>query len=206
MQELLAPFVPGERQLRPELLEQLSTYLELLLQWNSRVNLTAVRSPQEVVRRHFGESIFAAFRLFPSEVGGGRLIDVGSGAGFPGLPIKLAQPDLEIILIESREKKATFLKEVVRKLRLQNVTVVSGRAETFGGDGDVVTLRAVESFQSVLPVAARLVGPAGRVALLIGTPQVEQAMRILGSEFEEGTSAEIPGATASVLYVAGRKR
>src|SRR6202041_1504910 len=97
------------------ILPQLSAYLDLLLKWNARTNLTAIRNPEEIVRRHFGESLFAARHLDPNT---SSLLDFGSGAGFPGLPIALLRPDVQVTLAESQNKKATFLREVVRNLAL----------------------------------------------------------------------------------------
>src|SRR5438270_13634721 len=109
------------------LLSQVSTYLDILLRWNARTNLTAVRVPEEIVTRHFGESLFAARRIFSAGNSGvdlaTSLADVGSGAGFPGLPMKLWRPQLHVTLIESQKKKATFLREVVRALRLSGIEV-----------------------------------------------------------------------------------
>ena len=144
---LLTPFHPGT--ISPLQLQQISTYLELLLRWNARVNLTSVREPEYIVTRHFGESLFAASQLFPAgqlPASNCRLLDVGSGAGFPGLPIKIWAPPLALTLIESRQRKATFLREVVRALGLTDVTVFSGRAQDFPGRAEVVTVRAVERF------------------------------------------------------------
>src|SRR5271169_1976797 len=110
MAELLAPFTRGQT-LPPLLLEALQRYLDLLLRWNARVNLTAVRDAETIVTRHFGESLFAARAL----LGGGgaaasTLADVGSGAGFPGIPMKLFAPEIDVTLIESHKKKAVFLR------------------------------------------------------------------------------------------------
>ncbi len=174
----LEPFVPAS--LPAPLPEQLSVYLELLLKWNARVNLTAIRGPEEIVARHFGESLFAAGRLYPKmEQAPGRLADLGSGAGFPGLPIKLWAPALELTLIEAQQKKSVFLKEVVRALDLQGVEVYSGRAEQAGFTAETVTMRAVEKFTEVLPVAASLIAAGGRLALLVGSEQVARAEAVL---------------------------
>ena len=204
---LLHPFV--ERTLPEVQLRQISTYIDLLLRWNARVNLTAVRTPEEIVTRHFGESLFAARHLFPiprsagsvrigaaaSQPGspGIHVIDVGSGAGFPGLPIKIWDPDIHLTLIESNHKKGTFLREVVRALRLTSVDVFTGRAADFQESqvqehnkaavqvGDVVTLRAVEHFDLALPEAALLVRPSGCLAILIGHGQVARARELVPS-------------------------
>src|ERR1700722_18488594 len=108
---LLTPFLPSPP---PNILPKLSLYLDLLLKWNARTNLTAIRDPEEIVRRHFGESLFAGQHLeSPS-----TLLDFGSGAGFPGLPIALLHSGIAVTLAESQNKKATFLREVVRSLDL----------------------------------------------------------------------------------------
>lgn len=207
--ELLQPFLapsiesprPGAQPavLLPAQLESISIYIDLLLRWNSRINLTSIRQPEEIVTRHFGESLFAARHLFPASrqtaVEEVSAIDVGSGAGFPGLPIKIWAPHIHLILIESNQKKATFLREVVRALTLINVDVFAGRAADFQGrpasnkqepltspkrSADLVTLRAVEHFDSILPTAAALVGPSGRLAILIGQAQLERARHLVG--------------------------
>jgi 16S rRNA (guanine527-N7)-methyltransferase len=179
--ELLKPFLADDGQttdfLSADQLKCISMYIDILLHWNERINLTAVREPEEIITRHFGESIFAARHLFPSSddsLGRTlRVIDVGSGAGFPGLPIRIRAPQIRLTLIESNQKKATFLRETVRKLGLENVDVFAGRAESFAGPGaDVVTLRAVERFETVLPIAAKLVASDGRLAVLVSASQI----------------------------------
>jgi len=144
--------------------------------------MTAVREPEEIVTRHFGESLFVARCLFSANderQATNDVLDIGSGAGFPGLPIKIWAPQLQLTLIESNQKKATFLHEVIRSLTLTDVDVFSGRAEHFTGTGDVVTLRAVERFDRTLPILRRLLAPDGRLALLIGEGQAAQARELL---------------------------
>jgi len=206
--ELLQPFCRAA--LSDLQLQQLSTYLDLLLRWNARVNLTAVRQPEEIVARHFGESLFAAIQLFERDAtdddSGGKLhlIDVGSGAGFPGLPIKIWNPGIQLTLIEANHKKATFLREVARALRMADVDVFAGRAEEYPGpSGDVVTLRAVERFDEALPSAARLVSRGGRLALLIGEGQFERS-RQLTPEFEWSPPIAIPLSERRVLAIGTR--
>src|ERR1700733_707690 len=108
---LLTPYVDSP----PAILPQLSVYLDLLLKWNARTNLTAIRDPEEIVRRHFGESLFAARHVDPDAT---TLLDFGSGAGFPGVPIALLRPKIQVTLAESQNKKASFLREIVRTLNL----------------------------------------------------------------------------------------
>jgi 16S rRNA (guanine527-N7)-methyltransferase len=198
LEKLLKPFVStalSEAQLR-----QLERYLDLLVKWNAKMSLTAVRDPEQIVRRHFGESLFTAEKLNGSHAS--SLIDVGSGAGFPGLPIKIVNPELHVTLVEAQQKKAVFLREVVRALGLENVTVHCGRAEEFGGKADIVTLRAVEKFESVLPIAASLVGQNGRLALLIGASQAELASRIL-PQAEWQPPLAVPASRARILLIGG---
>lgn len=196
--ELLRPFV-GDFE-NEQLLENISTYIDILLRWNARINLTAIRDPDEIVTRHFGESLFAARCLFPGKdlpKGFGalaptakdrrpktsdplRVADVGSGAGFPGIPLKLWAPKISLTLIESNHKKATFLREIQRALTLTDIDIQNARAETLPpASFDVVTLRAVERFETALPIAAGLVRPGGRLALLIGSAQLDPAQALL---------------------------
>ena len=128
--------------------------------------------------------------------------DVGSGAGFPGIPLKLWAPEISLTLIESNHKKATFLKELTRALTLTDINIQTARAETLPPSSfDVVTLRAVERFETILPVAARLVAPAGRLALLIGSAQYSIAQAILPS-LTWAPLVPIPNSQARVLAVA----
>jgi 16S rRNA (guanine527-N7)-methyltransferase len=197
---------PGDPSLTNPQLEDISAYLDLLFRWNERINLTAVRDREEIVTRHFGESLFAARHLFPSPADLGspsRLIDVGSGAGFPGLPIKIWSSEVQLTLIESNQKKATFLREVIRRLGFKDATVFAGRAEDFPGQAEVVTLRAVEHFESALTVATRLVSPAGRIALLIGAAQAGRAQELQPNiEWQHATA--IPLSSKRMLMI-GRK-
>src|SRR5271165_7617785 len=170
---LLEPYLGGAP-VSPKLAMQLQAYLDLLLRWNVHINLTGVRDAGQIVTRHFGESLFAAHVLreagaFASTAGlAPTLADVGSGAGFPGIPIKLFAPELDVTLIESHNKKAAFLREVIRALELDHAEVFCGRAEQWGKTADLVTLRAVEQFKRALPIAADLVTPSGRLCLLVG--------------------------------------
>ncbi len=215
--ELLEPFLAfdseaGQKQgegpgvLSPSPLRDISTYVDILRRWNSRINLTAIRDEEEIVVRHFGESLFAARLLFPGAgIASGRVADVGSGAGFPGIPIKLWAPGVALTLIEANHKKATFLHEICRALTLTNVDIQNVRAESLPQAAfDLVTLRAVERFVEVLPMAAQLVVPSGRIALLIGSGQVEEARSVLGSVRWEGAVA-IPGSRSRVLLVGVRE-
>ncbi len=212
--ELLLPYL-GPAQDIPfgaqKLFADISIYIDLLIHWNARMNLTAIRDPEQIVTRHFGESLFAARHLFPAASVGYKsieddeaqatqqeerqeacdgavatrrkrttLADLGSGAGFPGIPIKLWAPGISVTLIESNQKKSVFLREVSRALTLTDINIRNARAESVPeASFDVVTLRAVEKFGSILPTAASLVAPGGRLAFLVGSAQVPEAKRVL---------------------------
>jgi 16S rRNA G527 N7-methylase RsmG len=285
---LLEPFL--KQSLSSQQLTQISMYIDLLLRWNARINLTAIRDPEAIVTRHFGESLFAAQTLFPgvgtspgsspAHVGTGALtcpaehssaqipaahdspdadvaecfpvgngviratvrrsqvqhpssashapkpdpgsatslsspelsthpgasptldlLDLGSGAGFPGLPIKLWAPHLRATLVESQNKKVAFLREVIRALTLTGIDVLLARAETLSARASVVTLRAVEDFESILPIAAKLVAPQGRLALLVGESQVARAGSLCPT-FSWHPPLLVPQSSSRVLQIA----
>ena len=227
--ELLQPFLgtrttdDGRPAIDDALYQDISTYVDILLRWTSRINLTAIRKPEEIVTRHFGESLFAARHLFPRDAATSsvstvsavkgfdppdtqiRVADVGSGAGFPGIPIKLWAPDISLTLIESNYKKVVFLREVVRTLTLTNVEIQNVRAENIPPDTyDVVTLRAVERFREALPVAGKLMNSSGRIALLITASQRDVAESAL-QDFSWDSPLPIPGSQSRLLLV-GRRR
>lgn len=170
--QLLSPFL-NRSHLSPERLEMVRTYLELLLKWNKKVNLTSGQAPEEIISRHFGESFFAARHLLTDDNQDFEAVDVGSGAGFPGLPLKIWNPNLRLTLVESNQRKATFLREVIRALGLTQAQVLSRRAEELVVTFDVVTIRAIERFARILPVALRILRPKGQIGLLIGSSQLE---------------------------------
>ncbi len=200
IQALLAPFVAGDP-LTTATVEQVSRYLDLLLKWNAKMNLTAVRRADDMVTRHFGESFFAAKEwLSADDVK--NVIDLGSGAGFPGLPMAIYAPQTRVTLIESQNKKATFMKEVVRELALANVNVFAGRGEDYPGRASLVTMRAVEKFGEAVRTASVLVEPGGgKLGVMIGADQ----HRDLPAEFEWKVGKTIPGTTGRIVVLGSRK-
>jgi 16S rRNA (guanine527-N7)-methyltransferase len=190
---LLKPYLSPTETVPDALYSQLSTYLDLLLKWNSRTNLTAIRAPEEIVQRHFGESLFAGQHLGPYAT----LLDFGSGAGFPGLPIAILRPDFKVTLAESQNKKATFLREVVRSLHL-SVEIWPSRVETMPESRkfDVVTLRAVDN----MPAAIAAASPWASHDLLLLTG----ALPLLPSTFTPHPPIPIPGAQSTTLVRATR--
>jgi 16S rRNA (guanine527-N7)-methyltransferase len=197
--ERLGPFLENDV-LSTEQLTLISAHLQLLLKWNRHVNLTSLHSDDAIVSRHFGESLFSARKLRPLISPAASLVDLGSGAGFPGIPIKLWIPDLRVMLIESRQKKATFLSEAIRALRIDGIAVSNRRAEEFETQADVVTLRAVEKFERVLPIAERLVRPGGKLVLLIGSKQTFLASSLL-PQFTWQGSHEIPLSSSRIVLI-----
>jgi 16S rRNA (guanine527-N7)-methyltransferase len=195
LRDLLTPFLlPDEPD--ESLLAPIQIHLELLVRWNQRMNLTALRAPEEMVLRHFGESLFAA-RMLLSRDSSQELFDLGSGAGFPGLPMKYWAPGLQLTLIESHGKKATFLREVGRALHLTGFTVLNARAESLSQRVGLVVMRAVEKFDLALLAASRLVAPGGSLALLVGGAQRERALSLLPSG--ESTSVDLPSSHQRIL-------
>jgi 16S rRNA (guanine527-N7)-methyltransferase len=151
--------------LSPRQLDQVSTYVERLVSWGRAVNLTAIHDPEQILRRHFAESMYITGFVHLE----GCLLDVGTGAGFPGLALKIICPELYVTLLEPVAKKRAFLKEVVRECQLELVEVrgesVEGFCITAPKRFDFVTLRAVGSFETVLPSVRRCLAPAGRACL-----------------------------------------
>jgi 16S rRNA (guanine527-N7)-methyltransferase len=163
----------GLKKLQPGQAEQFANYLELLIRWNAKMNLTAVREPSEIVRRHFLECIECAQALPVVDT----LLDFGSGAGLPGVPIAIVRPDIGVVLGESQGKKAAFLREVVRTLGL-NAQVYDGRVEQMASERvfDVVTLRAVDRMQVAARTALGRVRQGGWL-VLFGTRDTEGALK-----------------------------
>ena len=147
-------------------LDLLESHYELMIRWNQRMSLTSIHKLEEIVERHYCESLFTAARL-PEQ--NARVADVGSGPGFPGIPMAILRPDLEVVLIEANQKKAVFLREATRALR--NVRVLPVRAESIRGETfDRIVARAVRP-KEVLQLIPQM---GSKVALLIGNEDVKE--------------------------------
>jgi 16S rRNA (guanine527-N7)-methyltransferase len=181
--------------LEPAMAERFEQYLSLLLKWNARTNLTAVREPGEIVRRHFAESIFAARRV-PAEVK--TLLDFGSGAGLPGIPIAICRPEITVTLAESQGKKAAFLREAVRTLGLK-AEVWAGRVEAMAAERvfDAVTLRAVDKMAAACRTAVERLADGGWIGVF-ATRATEETLRAV-PRIQWGAAVAIPGAEQAVL-------
>jgi 16S rRNA (guanine527-N7)-methyltransferase len=199
IERLLGPYAKlDERRVRLT-----STYIDILLKWNARVNLTAVREPGEIVTRHFGESFFAA-EVLRARAAPETAIDLGSGAGFPGIPLAISMPETQVTLIESNGKKSTFLREVISLLQLKNASVFTGRGEDYPGRAALVTMRAVERFERALRTALSLVEAEGTIGLMIGADQVAPATA-MSEGLEWSQPVAIPGGHSRILLVGTRK-
>jgi len=177
-------------------------YIELLMRWNEKINLTAIREPLEILYRHFCESMYAAVAV---PIDRGRLADVGSGGGFPGLPLKIIRPELEIFLVESNVKKATFLAETIRELELQGARVIVSRYQDLAEEItplDAVCSRAVGEFGSFLAWAGSLQIAAKQVVLWIGAGDLVQAQQEHGWQWREPIA--IPQSLRRFLLVGHR--
>ena len=175
-------------------------YLSLFIRWNERLNLSAIRDEESIVSRHLVESIAVA-RELPQGIT--SLLDFGSGAGLPGIPIALCRPEVAVTLAESQGKKSAFLQEAVRVLRIQ-AKVHAGRAEVLRTVFDCVVLRAVDRMPKAVAAAAPLVAPAGWLALMTTTSEFEGLKRAAGTEFSWPTVKQLTGGSHRIVAIGSR--
>ena len=184
---------------------RLLDYLALLDRWNRTYNLTAIRDPREMVGKHLLDSL----SMLP-HVRDGRLADLGTGPGLPGIPLALARPGLQVTLVESNGKKTRFLREVVRQLALDNVRVLEARAEAVDEPGafDQLTARAMDTLAGILQVGGHLLAPGGRLLAMKGQrPEAEIAALPPGWQVETVQPLAVPGVEgARHLVVVTRDR
>jgi 16S rRNA (guanine527-N7)-methyltransferase len=192
----LRPFYPpADGSLAARVLD----YMALLAAWNTKVNLTSLRSPHEWVTRHFGESFFAATLAGLER---GTLVDVGSGAGFPGLALKLVRPELSVVLLEPNRKKCAFLAEVARALELEHVQIVpkrSGEAALADGSAEFATFRAVGEHKKLLAWLKNVVKPGGNLMAWVSDAEAERISATQGWVVVQ--RARIPGSAGSFVLV-----
>jgi 16S rRNA (guanine527-N7)-methyltransferase len=181
--------------------EQLGTHFSLLLKWNARMNLTSVRDPEAIATRHFEESLFLA-KLLP--VPQGLMVDIGSGAGFPGLPLKIVWPGMETVLLEPNQKKASFLKEVVRSCGLEGIAIRAERLESvakgeLAGRVALATMRAVAPTLKALADMKRLLAKGGKVALFASGKDANLLPEQEGIEWRQ--SVAIPHSQQRIILI-----
>lgn len=165
-------------------------YLGELVQWNKAYNLTAVRDPAEMVTRHFLDS------LVVSPFMAGRVLDIGSGAGFPGIPLALANPALQVTVLDSNGKKARFLRHAKRALALGNVEVQESRAEAYRPElrFDTVTSRAFGTLAEFCRLAGHLMVPGGRLVAMKGKLAAKELSDLPdGFEIQDSHPLQVPG-------------
>lgn len=193
--------------------QQFQTYYELLVEWNEKVNLTAITEQQEVYLKHFYDSISPLFR-FPIQ-DGQHICDIGAGAGFPSLPMLIVQPGLHVTIVDALKKRITFLEELVEKLSLKNVSFVHGRAEDIGQKPqyreqfDIVTARAVARMSVLAEYCLPLCKLNGTFIALKGASADEEildakrAFSILGAGEQQEYRFQLPQEESerSIIYV-----
>jgi 16S rRNA (guanine527-N7)-methyltransferase len=185
--------------------KQLNDYVTLIMRWNTRTNLTAVRDEEGILSRHIVESIACAQAL-PDCIA--TLLDFGSGAGFPGLPIAICRPETAVTLAESQGKKAAFLQEALRILECSTwnnpAKVYAGRAETLTTQYDCVTLRAVDHMERAVEAASQLVKPGGWLALMTTTADLAQIQSAAGHQYIWSEPIALPAGDHRILALGHR--
>ncbi len=187
-------------ELKKEQTEKFYKYMNLLLEWNEKINLTAITEPEEVILKHFVDSLTISKYIEK----GTKLIDMGTGAGFPGIPLKILRDDIEITLADSLNKRINFLNEVIKELNLKNIQTVHTRAEEFGKNKkyresfDIATSRAVANLSTLSEYLIPLVKPSGKTICMKGSEIKEEvemarkAIEILGGKIEQEESFNLP--------------
>ena len=180
--------------------EQFFDYMNLLIEWNEKMNLTAIIEPEEIILKHFIDSI-TILKDIPDN---SKIVDVGTGAGFPGIPLSIMNPTLKITLVDSLNKRLIFLQEVINKLNLKNVEIVHARAEEFGQNKkyrenfDIATSRAVANLSTLSEYLIPLVKVGGKVISMKAASaeqeieEAKKAIDILGGEIERIKEFKLP--------------
>lgn len=200
-------------ELDAEQLEKFEIFYKLVAEWNEKINLTAITEPREFILKHFIDSLTVWDKEKFSDVK--KIIDIGTGAGFPGIPLKIFQPNLEIFLLDSLKKRVEFLKKVVAQLGLKNVICLHGRAEDFAREKnfreqfDLATSRAVARLNILSEYCLPFVKIGGSFAAMKGKNfreeifEAENAVKTLGGggiNFVEKTLPTLPDVRA-VIYI-----
>ena len=214
--ELIKMLIKGAAEfgisLSEEMTAALMEYKDILLEWNEKMNLTAIEEDRDFITKHFIDS----FSIAPFLTDTGSMIDVGTGAGFPGLPIKIVRPELNVTLLDSLEKRTGFLNMVIEALKLKGISAVHSRAEDAGSSEkyrekfDVATARAVAALPVLLEYCLPLVKTGGVFIAMKGTNAGEiensgKALDILGGKIEEVHELILPGSDIKRNIIIVRK-
>ena len=183
-----------------EQIEQFYKYMNLLIEWNEKMNLTAITEPKEIILKHFIDSITILKYIDDNS----KLVDVGTGAGFPGVPLSIMNPTLKITLVDSLNKRLIFLQEVVKDLNLKNIEIVHARAEEFGQNKnyrekfDIATSRAVANLATLSEYIVPLVKIGGKIISMKASNAKEEindaqkAIEVLGGKIEKIEEFDLP--------------
>lgn len=186
-------------------LKQFYNYMNLLIEWNKKVNLTAITEPDEIILKHFVDSL--TISKYISD--GTKVVDVGTGAGFPGIPLKIVRQDVDITLLDSLQKRINFLDEVINELNLEKITTIHSRVEDFGKNKkyreefDIATSRAVANLSTLSEYLLPLVKVGGKVISMKGSLIQEElensknAIKILGGQIEKVDEFDLPNSDIS---------
>ena len=186
-------------------LKQFYSYMNLLIEWNKKINLTAITEPDEIILKHFVDSL--TISKYISD--GTNVVDVGTGAGFPGIPLKIVRQDVDITLLDSLQKRINFLGEVINELDLEKITTIHSRVEDFGKDKkyrekfDIATSRAVANLSTLSEYLLPLVKVGGKVISMKGSLIQEElensknAIKILGGQIEKVDEFDLPNSDIS---------
>jgi len=196
------------------MIDQFQRYMELLLDWNSKVNLTAITDPKDIIEKHFLDSLTCL--KYPHQIGA-KVIDVGTGAGFPGLPLKIIRADLDVLLMDSLNKRIGFLNAVIENLNLKGIVAVHGRAEEAGhlkiyrDSFDVVYARAVARMNVLIEYCLPFLKIGGSFVCQKGpgvddeVTELQSGLKLLGGIVEDVLSVDIPGTNYQRSLVVIRK-
>ena len=196
IKEAVAPYGVS---LSPELCEQIRIYIATLLRWNAKIALTAVTEVEEILRVHFGESFFAAKA---AGIAKGRAADIGTGAGFPGIPIRMANTSLHLTLVEPVVKKTVFLAEVLRNTGIRDVSIIRCRMEEVHQDEngfDFILARALGKYEDLIEWAKYRISSKGKVVLLIGAEDADRLGKT--PSWEWATPINVPNSGSRVIFV-----
>jgi len=180
-----------------ELCEKIRIYVSTLLQWNAKISLTTITDPEQILRVHFGESFFAAN---VSGIVNGRVADIGTGAGFPGIPIRMVRQALQLTLVEAVAKKVAFLGEVLRKINISGVHIIRCRMEDISDAGfDLITARALGKYNDLLRWSKARLSQTGKIVLLLGRAEAEYLSQ--NAEWVWNEPKIVPDTSARVVLI-----
>ncbi|HXU49126.1 MAG TPA: 16S rRNA (guanine(527)-N(7))-methyltransferase RsmG, partial [Candidatus Binatia bacterium] len=180
-----------------ELCEKIRIYVSTLLQWNAKISLTTITDPEQILRVHFGESFFAAN---VSGIVNGRVADIGTGAGFPGIPIRMVRQAVQLTLVEAVAKKVAFLGEVLRKINISGVHIIRCRMEDISDAGfDLITARALGKYNDLLRWSKARLSQTGKIVLLLGRAEAEYLSQ--NAEWVWNEPKIVPDTSARVVLI-----